>query len=84
MKKYNPISKIELEKLPKNIVEEVKSTLKVYDRCFVFYQNGKFETSAVIGLYSTYPEDYKFIGIAYMEDIYTKEEQFENYKKIDY
>lgn len=79
MEKYKSITKVELEKLPQNIAKEVRDTLKVYGECVVYYQNGKYETSAGIGIYSTYPKDYKFVGIAYVDDIYTIEERTENY-----
>ena len=82
MKKYNPISKIELEKLPEHIVKEVRDTLKAYDECHILYQNGKYETSVGIGIYNTYPEDYKFIGTAYVDDIYTIEERTQNYLTV--
>ena len=82
MQKYKPISKIELEKLPENTVKEVKDTLKAYDECQIVYQNGKYETSAGCGIYSSYPTDYKFIGVCYLDDIYTREEQLENYLTV--
>lgn len=79
MTKYKPISKTDLEKFPKDLIIEIKDTLKVYDECNVYFENNKYYASAGIGIYNRYAPDYKFIGVAYVDDIFTLEERTQNY-----
>ena len=80
MKKFKPISKEELEKLPEEFVTKVKNILKAYNECEIEFENGNYKIgSCCISNY--YAPDHKFIGIAYQDDIYTTEERIQNYKE---
>lgn len=79
MNKFKAITKEELNKLPATIVEKVKNTLKAFNECSIEYEHGEYHTTSAC-LRSYYADDYKFIGTAYQEDIYTIEERIENYR----
>ena len=74
------LSKEELEKLPDELVQEVKKTLKCYDETYITFEYGEFKEMPMIGLYKSYAPDHKFIGTVRAEDIYTLEERIENYE----
>jgi hypothetical protein len=79
MKKFKPISKEELEKLPEEVVAQVKNDLKAYNECDITYENEKYHIGCCM-IKDHYAADHKFIGVAYAEDIYTLEERIENYR----
>lgn len=81
-KKFMPISKEELSKLPEQVQEEVRSTLRVYNECNVTFEYGRYEVSASVSIKSKYAPDHKFIGVAYVDDIYTLEERTQNYIEV--
>lgn len=68
-----------LEQLPVGIQENVKSTLKAYNRVNVTFENGEYGLSAGVMLKQNYAPDYKVLGWIHADDVYTKEEQIENY-----
>lgn len=68
-----------MNNLPKNIVNQIKMTLKAYDKCNVIYQNGQYQVNTGYCIMNEYPTDYKFIGEFKANDVFTKEEQIENY-----
>lgn len=86
IKKFNPEIDVEIyegnlkfEQLPKEIQAEIKSTLRVYDRAYVTYENGKFSESACIGIKANYASDHYFCGEYKAEEIYTPEERKQNF-----
>jgi len=81
--KFMPISKEELLKLPTDVVEDVKSTLEIYNECNITFENGKYKVSSAICISSEYAPDHKFIGVVYANDIFTKEEIEANIAELD-
>lgn len=78
-KKFMPISKEQLSKLPVEVQEKVKSTLRVYSECNVTFEYGRYWVCAGVCIKSEYGADHEFIGVAYADDIYTLEERTQNY-----
>ena len=74
MKQYMPINKEQLEKLPIETQSAILDTLQAYEKVYVEYANGQYTTSTGISITCHYPDDHKFIGIAYWQDHYTREE----------
>ena len=70
------------EQLPKEVQNEIKETLKEYDRASVTFENGKYHVSTGDCLKATYPEDYEVVGEYKADEIYTKEEQIINYVEL--
>ena len=64
----------------KDIVEDVKRTLKCYDETYITYEYGEYKEMPMIGIYKEYAPDHKFIGSVRAKDIYTLEERIENYE----
>lgn len=75
----NRLSIKELNALPKDIVTEIKNTLRAYDRCTVKYMYGEYSVSTSSCLLAEYPSDYKVVGDVFKEDIFTDKEKIENY-----
>ena len=69
MKKFN--------ELPKEIQEEVKSTLRAYDYVDVWFEYGRYTFGTTIC--SEYADDHEFIGTYYAKEIFTEEERIINY-----
>lgn len=65
--------------LPDDIKEECLDTLKAFDRVHVTYENGKFDISSGIGIYSHYPMDFFPCGTYCAKDLYTEEQRKANY-----
>lgn len=80
--KLYAISKEQLSKLPVEVQEEVKSALRAYDECHITFEYGKYEVSVAVSIKKAYAPDHKFIGTAYVEDIYTLEERTKNYIEV--
>lgn len=59
--------------------EEIKSTLKAYDKVHVTYEYGKYHFSTFVGLTASYADDHRFCGTVYADDIFTPEECIINY-----
>lgn len=74
MKKFMPISKEALAKLPEDIQNEVRDSLHCFNEINVWFENGKHHASIGRCIRSFYSADHKFIGVAYRNDIYTPEE----------
>lgn len=68
-----------LEKLPAEIQEAVKSTLKAFHNCNVYYEYGEFHSSASVGIKSSYNWDHFVCGSYRDVDVYTEEERRQNY-----
>jgi len=68
-----------LNKLPMEVIEEMKDVLKAYDECNVVFENGKYYVRTSYCLQKTYSDDYKVIGTFEADDVYTQEEQELNY-----
>ena len=79
MRKEFAISKEEFEKLPGEIQEKCKSTLKAFDEVSVDFENGAYKVSTGSWIASSYAPDHKFIGVVYADDIFTEKERIINY-----
>lgn len=69
---------IPLGEIPEDIQENVRSTLRAYDRCHVSYGWGHWTVTAGIGIGSNYPGDHFVAGTYYAKDVYTEEERMEH------
>lgn len=65
--------------LPASIKNEVKNLLKVYDKCFVTYENAVYHVSPSIAITASYAVDHEAIGTYTAKEIYTAEERIINY-----
>lgn len=70
-----------LEELPKEIQEEVKSTLRAFHSCTVTYEHNKFSVSTCICIRSTYDWDHFVAGTYKDDEVYTLEERRQNFKE---
>lgn len=70
-----------LEELPKEIQEEVKSTLRAFHSCTVSYEHSKFSVSACTCIRSTYDWDHFVAGVYKDNEVYTLEERRQNFKE---
>lgn len=68
-----------LNTLPIEIREKVKSVLKAYDEVHVIFEYGEYHVSAGISLKAVYADDHKFIGTYKANEIFTPEERIINY-----
>lgn len=75
----NRLSIEELNKLPQEIITNVKNTLTAYNSCQVEFKNGKYDVIVGSYLLEEYPNDFKVIGEVFKEDIFTNIELIENY-----
>lgn len=64
-----------MEELPEQVQAQVKSVLRVYPRCMVTYEYGKFSVSAGHCIKSNYNFDHYVAGTYLDSDVYTKEER---------
>lgn len=65
--------------LPASIQNEVKNLLKIYDKCFVTYENAAYHVSPSIAITASYAVDHEVIGTYTAKEIYTAEERIINY-----
>ena len=77
------LQKEDLEKLPKEVQDNAYSTLKIYNSCNVLYYNGQYKVLTGCFILGSYPDDFKVIGEAYADDIYTKEERRQHLKELE-
>ena len=70
---------VKFEELSKEVQEEIKGVLGVYDKCNVIYMNGKYHVMTASFLLNNYPSDFKYIGDYKKEDILTETEIIEEY-----
>lgn len=68
-----------LNTLPTEIINQVKETLKAYDRAYVIYENGAYRVSVGIAITATYADDHKFIGEYKAVEVFSEEERVINY-----
>ena len=73
----------EIIELPEETVTKIKDTLQVYDKCHIEFTNGKYHVGTGFGIFSSYPEDFRVVGTAYAEDIYTPAERAEHRKEME-
>ena len=66
-----------LNELPKEVQEDVKSTLRAYSEVTVCFENGKYTFD--FSIKSKYAPDYEYIGTYYAKDVYTEAERIINY-----
>ena len=66
-----------LNELPKEVQEQVKSTLRAYSEVTVCFENGKYTFG--LSIKAKYAPDYEYIGTYYAKDVYTEEERIVNY-----
>lgn len=69
------------DKLPRDIQNEIQSTLRVFAKCHVTYERGEYHVSAGIAITKTYADDHKFIGTAYQDDFYSIDERDEIFEQ---
>ena len=79
MKKIYALTKEEFNALPEDVKAQAKETLKAYHCVTIEFYNGEYHVSTMVGILGKYPEDHKFIGNAYDDDIYTEEERVLNF-----
>ena len=65
--------------LPKEVQEEVKAWLKVYDWTHVTFENGQYKVSSSVSLLAKYPENFRVIGEYKASEVFTEEERMINY-----
>ena len=75
------VGKMPLEELPKEIQEEVKSTLRAFHSCTVTYEHSKFSVSTCTCIRDTYDWDHFVAGTYKDDEVYTLEERRQNYKE---
>ena len=73
------MANILFNELPKEVQEEVKDWLKVYNETHVTFENGHYKVSSSISLLAKYPEDFKVIGDYKANEVFTAEERMVNY-----
>lgn len=69
----------QLNKLPQEIIDDVKSTLKAYDEVHIIIENGKHIVSCGTMLKAQYADDFEVIGDVYAKDIFNDNERIVNY-----
>ena len=69
----------ELNTLPNEVVEKVKSVLRAYDEVHVVFEYGEYHVSAGLCIKATYGSDHEFIGTYKAKDVFTPEERMLNY-----
>lgn len=62
-----------------DLQKSVKETLKAYNRVNVTFENNEYHASAGVILKQHYAPDFKVLGWIHADDVYSKEEQVENY-----
>lgn len=74
----NLLNKIDID-VPESIKEEVLLKLKSYNKCYIFFENGRYHVTTGISLRAEYPKDYRFVGEFSSDDIYTNRDRVLNY-----
>lgn len=69
----------ELNTLPSEVIEKVKSILRAYDEVNVIFEYGEYHVSAGLCIKATYGADHEFIGTYKAKEVYTEEERILNY-----
>ena len=69
----------DLNTLPKEVQEEVKETLKAFDKVNVIYEYGAYHVSPSLCIKEVYSADHEFIGTYKAVDVFTPEERIINY-----
>lgn len=70
------------KKLPKEVKEKIRYTLRAYDEAHVTYENGSYKVSVGVALTATYAPDFKVIGTITAKEVYTDDERIENYINV--
>ena len=73
--------KANINELPANTQQIVKDTLKAFDQVNITSINGEYRVSTGTYLLDKYPESFKVIGSIHANDIYTKEQRYDNYEE---
>ena len=69
----------DLNALPQEVQEEVKNTLKAFDKVNVIYEYGAYHVTASVTLKKVYAADHEFIGTYKAADVFTQDERIINY-----
>src|SRR5574343_168236 len=69
----------ELNTLPQDVQDKVKSVLKAYDEVNVIFEYGEYNVSASICIKCNYASDHEFVGTYKAEDVFTPDERIINY-----
>lgn len=73
------MNRTDINQLPQEVQNRIKSTLHVYDKAYVVYENGEYHVSSGVCLKAEYAADHKVIGTYTAEEIFTENERIENY-----
>ena len=65
--------------LPIDTQNEIRNTLKAFDRCDVWFEYGKYHVMCGACLRAKYAPDHRFVATFTKDEIYTETEQIENY-----
>ena len=63
--------------LPIEIQENIKNTLRAYDKVTVWFENGHY--TYFDSIKSTYADDHRYIGTYYAKDVFSEEELILNF-----
>lgn len=70
----------ELQALPVEVQLKVKAILKAYYHVNVYFYNGDYHVSPNNCIMASYPDDHKYINEFRQDELYTLNEQIENYR----
>lgn len=76
------VGKMPLEELPDDVQQQVKETLKAYDRCSAKFENQRWSATTGYCIKSSYSFDYFVAGEYYATDVYTEEERRQNFLEV--
>lgn len=76
------VGEMPLDKLPEEIQQEVRQTLKAYQRCNVYFEYGKFHTRTGYCIKAEYNFDHYVCGEYKASEVYTPEERRQNYIEV--
>ena len=71
-----------LEKLPEAVQQEVRQTLKAYQRCNVYFEYGEFHVRTGYCIKANYNFDHIVCGEYKAKEVYTPEERRQNYIEV--
>ena len=68
-----------LNSLPIEIQEQVRNTLRAFDKCDVWFEYGEYKVQVGACLRAKYAPDHRFVATFTKDEIFTEKEQIENY-----
>ncbi len=76
------VGEMPLDKLPEVVQQEVRQTLKAYQRCNVYFEYGVFNTRTGYCIKAGYNFDHYVCGEYKASEVYTPEERRLNYIEV--